>query len=72
VDQQVPHQQRPHTNEETELREFLTGSKVKELRNLGALACKISCKWKNRVKKVVMRLGGRGRTKLYVGSIGNT
>jgi hypothetical protein len=48
----------PHINEEIARRKILTGSKVKKLRNLGALTYKLKCKWENQVKKVVLRLGG--------------
>jgi hypothetical protein len=48
---------RPHINEEIALRKTLTGTKDNELRNLGALAYKITCKWEDRVKKVLLRFG---------------
>jgi hypothetical protein len=37
---------------------ILTGSKPKELRNLGPLPYKIRCKWEDRVKKLALRLEG--------------
>jgi hypothetical protein len=48
----------PRINDKIALRKIRTGSKSKELRNLGALACKIRCKWEGCVEKVVLRLGG--------------
>jgi hypothetical protein len=42
---------------ETACREFLTDSKADELRNLGALACKIRYKWEDWEKEVVLSLG---------------
>jgi hypothetical protein len=48
----------PHINEEIALRKTLTGTQANELRNLGALAYDVTCKWEDRVKKVVLRLGG--------------
>jgi hypothetical protein len=39
------------------LKKIHTGSKDNALRNLGALAYKIKCKWENQVKKVALRLG---------------
>jgi hypothetical protein len=60
----------PGINEAIALRKILTGNRFKELRNLGTLAYKIKCKWENQVKKAALRVGGKGRTRLYVGSIG--
>jgi hypothetical protein len=40
------------------LGKFTSGSKVNELRNLDALVYKIRCESEDRVKKVVLRLGG--------------
>jgi hypothetical protein len=39
------------------LREILTGNQANELRNLGALACKIRYKWEDWEKEVVLSLG---------------
>jgi hypothetical protein len=43
-------------NEESALRNILTGSKADELRHLGAPAYTIRCKWEGWVKKVVLGL----------------
>jgi hypothetical protein len=40
------------------LRNVLAVSKAKELSNLGALAYEIRREWEDRVKKVVLSLGG--------------
>jgi hypothetical protein len=48
----------PHINKEIALRKILTGSKANELRYLGSLDYKTRCKWDDRVKKVLLRLGG--------------
>jgi hypothetical protein len=47
-----------HINEVIALRKILTGTNANELRNFGALAYKIRCKWADRLRKVVLRLGG--------------
>ena len=41
----------PNMSEEIALRKLLIGNKLTEMRNSGALACSIKCKWENQLKK---------------------
>lgn len=42
-----------HMNEETAHKKVITCTKITELKNLGIFLCKLICKWKNHVEKMV-------------------